>query len=58
MILHCNFWKAKNETKYILTFKSAPHSVLQELTNFVEFAVERAGGEPQAGAPPRGPLFR
>ena len=54
----CNFWKTEKETKYVLTSKPAPHSVPQELTNFVEFAVERAGGEQQVGAPPRGPLFR
>eukprot|EP00439_Symbiodinium_sp_Y106_P074521 s2336_g14.t1 len=43
-VIACNFWKAKKDTKYVLTVQFQPHGVLAQLMPFIEFVILATGG--------------
>ena len=54
----CNFWKAKKDTKYVLTVQFQPHGVLAQVMPFIEFVILATGGLLSSGAPPKGAQVR
>ena len=54
----CNFWKAKKDTKYVLTVQFQPHEVLAQVMPFIEFVILATGGLLSSGAPPKGAQVR
>ena len=57
-VIACNFWKAKKDTKYVLTVQFQPHGVLAQVMPFIEFVILATGGLPSSGAPPKGAQVR
>ena len=53
-----NFWKAKRETKYVLSVSINKHSVLMDVWPYLQQTILSSGATPATGAPPKGPLFR
>eukprot|EP00439_Symbiodinium_sp_Y106_P035366 s2891_g4.t1 len=44
-----NFWKAKKDTKYVLTVQFQPHGVLAQVMPFIEFVILATGGLASSG---------
>ena len=57
-VIACNFWKAKKDTKYVLTVQFQPHGVFAQVMPFIEFVILATGGTPSSGAPPKGAQVR
>ena len=53
-----NFWKAKKDTKYVLTVQFQPHGVLAQVMPFIEFVILATGGLASSGVPPTGTQVR
>ena len=53
-----NFWKAKKETKYVLTVSINKHSLLMDVWPYLQRTILCSGATAAPGAPPKGPPFR